>query len=100
MPPLGMKFVKLGLQDGLYDPESKVVYVLNTNKAVNLDDLKENKGGENKGESNLEENPSSLTGVSTPYKGTAGQSGTEEEKNSSNRLSREPSRELSNGQQK
>lgn len=100
MPPLGMKFVKLGLQDGLYDPESKVVYVLNTNKAVNLDDLKENKGGENKGESNLEENPSSLTGMSTPYKGTADQSGTEEERNSSNRLSREPSRELSNGQQK
>lgn len=57
LPPLGMNFVKLGLQDGLYDPESKIVYVLNTNKAVNLEDLKKNKGGENQGESNLEENP-------------------------------------------
>lgn len=46
LPPLGMKFIKLGLQDGLYDPEAKIVYVLNTNKVVNLEELKDKRGGE------------------------------------------------------
>ena len=43
LPKLGMNFIKLGLQDGLYDPESEIVYVLNTDKKVNLKNLK--KGG-------------------------------------------------------
>ena len=41
MPPLGMKFIKLGLQDGLYDPESNKVIVLNTSKTLDLERLKE-----------------------------------------------------------
>ena len=87
MEPLGMKFIKLGLQDGLYDPESKTVYVLNTNKAVDLEDLKKKakEGGEGEGESSLEHNPSSSTGTSTQFPGTADPSGTEGETNSSNK---------------
>lgn len=41
MPPLGMKFIKLGLQDGLYDPESNKVIVLNTSKTLDLTKIKE-----------------------------------------------------------
>lgn len=98
MEPLGMKFIKLGLQDGLYDPESKTVYVLNTNKAVDLEDLKKKakEGGEGEGESSLENNPSSSTGTSTQFPGTADQSGTEEGTNSSNKSFQEPSDEPSN----
>ena len=49
LPPLGMDFIKLGLQDGLYDPNSHTVYVLNTGNVVNLDDLsKVKEGGEEK----------------------------------------------------
>lgn len=48
MPPLGMKFIKLGLQDGLYDPESNKVIVLNTSKTLDLEKIKE--GGDGQGE--------------------------------------------------
>ena len=48
MPPLGMKFIKLGLQDGLYDPESNKVIVLNTSKTLDLAKIKE--GGDDSGE--------------------------------------------------
>lgn len=48
MPPLGMKFIKLGLQDGLYDPESNKVIVLNTSKTLDLTKIKE--GGDDPGE--------------------------------------------------
>jgi len=44
MQPLGLKFIKLGLQDGLLDPETNKVYVLNTNAQVDLSEL--GKGGE------------------------------------------------------
>lgn len=44
MPPLGMKFIKLGLQDGLYDPESNKVIVLNTSKTLDLKKIKEGDG--------------------------------------------------------
>lgn len=94
MEPLGMKFIKLGLQDGLYDPESKTVYVLNTNKAVDLEELKKAKeGGEGEGESNLENNPSSSMDTSTQFPGTADPSGTEEGTNSSNKSFQGPSGE-------
>lgn len=43
--PLGLEFIKLGLQDGLLDPKTNKVYVLNTNAAVDLNKLKEG-GGE------------------------------------------------------
>ena len=48
MPPLGMKFIKLGLQDGLYDPESNKGIVLNTSKTLDLTKIKE--GGDDPGE--------------------------------------------------
>lgn len=41
LPPLGLKFIKLGLQDVLYDPETKSIYVPNTDKSGKL----EPKGG-------------------------------------------------------
>ena len=58
MEPLGIDMVKLGLQDVLYDPKTREVYILNTNKIVKL-----GKGGVSEGqELNLEpktgENPS------------------------------------------
>lgn len=36
MEPLGMDMVKLGLQDVLYDPQKKVLFIPNTNKTINL----------------------------------------------------------------
>lgn len=44
MRPLGLKFVKVGLQDALLNPESGDIYVLNTKEAINLNQL--NKGGD------------------------------------------------------
>jgi HK97 family phage portal protein len=46
-PPLGLDFVKLGLQDVLYDPKTKEIYTPNTNASVNLNDTG-TKIGENK----------------------------------------------------
>ena len=43
MEPLGLDFIKLGLQDVLYDPKTKVVYTPNTNQSNKL-------GGEKKGQ--------------------------------------------------
>ena len=44
--PLGLKFIKLGLQDVLYNPETGEIYTPNTNRSVNMEDLKIEKGGE------------------------------------------------------
>lgn len=38
LPPLGLKFIKLGLQDVLYNPETQEIYTPNTNKSTNMDD--------------------------------------------------------------
>ena len=35
-PPLGLNFVKLGLQDVLYEPETNTVYTPNTNKTTDI----------------------------------------------------------------
>lgn len=43
LEPLGLDFIKLGLQDVLYDPVSKQVYTPNTNQTT---DIKAPKGGE------------------------------------------------------
>lgn len=43
LPALGLSFVKLGLQDVLYDPESKTFYAPNTNQVGRLNGKK--KGG-------------------------------------------------------
>jgi HK97 family phage portal protein len=42
--PLGLNFIKLGLQDVLYDPVTKTIYTPNTNQSTNLNDPG---GGEN-----------------------------------------------------
>lgn len=40
LKPLGLEWIKIGLQDVLYDPKTKTVYTPNTNKTTNIDDLK------------------------------------------------------------
>jgi HK97 family phage portal protein len=37
LEPLGLNFIKLGLQDVLYDPVTKQIYTPNTNKTANMD---------------------------------------------------------------
>ena len=41
--PIGLPFVKLNLADVLYDPESKTVYAINTDRSMSIEELK--KGG-------------------------------------------------------
>ncbi|WP_285397636.1 hypothetical protein [Lysinibacillus sp. fls2-241-R2A-57] len=36
LPPLGLDFIKLGLQDVLYDPKTKQIYTPNTNKTADI----------------------------------------------------------------
>lgn len=48
MPPLGIEWITLGLDKVLYNPRTKEVYTMNTNKTAKMDDLK---GGESKDES-------------------------------------------------
>lgn len=43
LEPLGLNFIKLGLQDVLFNPQTKEVYTPNTNKVINISDT----GGEN-----------------------------------------------------
>ena len=50
MEPLGMNMVKLGLQDVLYDPKSKMLYVPNTNQMHKLGE-----GGNAEGKSKSEQ---------------------------------------------
>lgn len=46
LEPLGLEFIKLGLQDVLYNPKTKEIYTPNTNKSVNIDNPSDNlKGG-------------------------------------------------------
>lgn len=45
--PLGLDFIKLGLQDVLYNPKTKEIYTPNTNKSTNMDKpTEELEGGE------------------------------------------------------
>jgi HK97 family phage portal protein len=47
LEPLGLDFIKLGLQDVLYNPVTKEIYTPNTNKSTNMDNpAKELGGGE------------------------------------------------------
>ncbi|MCI8387037.1 MAG: phage portal protein [Clostridiales bacterium] len=39
LPPLGFNFIKLGLNDVLFDPKSKTVYTPNTNAVAELDHI-------------------------------------------------------------
>lgn len=54
MPPLGLEFIKLGLQDVLYNPKTKEIYTPNTNKTANINDPSNDLGG---GEDNENRNP-------------------------------------------
>lgn len=38
LEPLGLNFIKLGLQDVLFNPQTKEVYTPNTNKVINISD--------------------------------------------------------------
>lgn len=77
MEPLGLEFIKLGLQDVLYDPKTKVVYTPNTNQSNRLGGEKE--GQELKLEQMETEKKSLLTDMSTLQTETADQSQTEKE---------------------
>lgn len=61
MEPLGIDMVKLGLQDVLYDPAKKQVYIPNTNKVVDLGKGGVSEGQELNSEPRTEGNQSSLT---------------------------------------
>ncbi len=81
MEPLGLDFVKLGLQDVLYDPKTKTVYTPNTNQTNKLGG--EVKGQELKLEQTETEKKSSLMDTSTSQTETADRSQTEKEDTSS-----------------
>ena len=82
MEPLGLEFIKLGLQDVLYDPKTKVVYTPNTNQSNKLGGEKE--GQELKFEQKETEKKSLLTGTSTSQTEKVDQSQTEKEDTLSN----------------
>jgi HK97 family phage portal protein len=46
LEPLGLNFIKLGLQDVLYNPKTKEIYTPNTNKTADMDKLDKLEGGE------------------------------------------------------
>ena len=41
LEPLGLNFIKLGLQDVLFNPETKEIYTPNTNKVTNIENQEE-----------------------------------------------------------
>mgnify|MGYP002533866552 FL=1 len=59
--PLGIDMVKLGLQDVLYDPKNKQVYIPNTNKIIDLGKGGVKEGQELNSEPRTDESQSSLT---------------------------------------
>lgn len=67
LPPLGLTFVKLGLADVLYDPETKSIYTPNTNQTAQMS---EDKNGENKVENQIiatgSEKTNEQTGTPSP----------------------------------
>ncbi|MEA5151972.1 MAG: phage portal protein [Oscillospiraceae bacterium] len=46
MPPLGLSWIKLGLQDVLYDPATKTIYTPNTNQTSRMSEKTLNSAGE------------------------------------------------------
>lgn len=61
MEPLGMRMVKLGLQDVLYDPVENSVYILNTNKKIKLGKGESEEWQESNSEVKMDGNLSGLT---------------------------------------
>ncbi|WP_082693048.1 phage portal protein [Bacillus sp. FJAT-29814] len=54
LEPLGLNFIKLGLQDVLYNPVTKEIYTPNTNKSANMNNPDKGLGG---GDDNANRNP-------------------------------------------
>ena len=44
LPPLGLNWIKLGLQDVLYDPKTKTIYTPNMNQSMTMNESKVNFG--------------------------------------------------------
>lgn len=61
MEPLGIDMIKLGLQDVLYDPKNKQVYIPNTNKLIDLGEGGVEEGQELNSGLKTDESQSSLT---------------------------------------
>lgn len=58
LPPLGLNWIKLGLQDVLYDPKTKVIYTPNMNQSMQMSESKVNFGNDevdNSGQSGIME---------------------------------------------
>lgn len=51
MEPLGLNFIKLGLDSVLYNPETREIYTPNTNQKQNMNNLKGGEDDENRSES-------------------------------------------------
>lgn len=49
LPPLGLDFVKLGLNDVLYYPQKGQVYTPNTNQTVDVEEMKGGVKGDKSG---------------------------------------------------
>lgn len=47
LPPLGLNWIKLGLQDVLYDPKTKTIYTPNMNQSMQMSESTVNFGNEN-----------------------------------------------------
>lgn len=58
LPPLGLNFIKLGLQDVLYNPETQEIYTPNTNQTNNMQDpTQATKEGDSTNDPNAELDP-------------------------------------------
>ena len=89
LDPLKLDFIKLGLQDVLYNPKDETVYTPNTNKLTKMGEMPE--GGEETWQgSNSEGKPSSLTDMSTSQDGIPDRSPTETEDTSLNKSKKAP----------
>lgn len=49
LPPLGLEFIKLGLQDVLYNPNTKEIYTPNTDKSATMGNSAESEGAADEG---------------------------------------------------
>lgn len=55
LDPLGLEFIKLGLQDVLYDPKTKQIYTPNTDKTATMDNSKDSSNIDSKKELNVDD---------------------------------------------
>lgn len=65
LPPLGLNWIKLGLQDVLYDPKTKTIYTPNMNQSMQMSENKVNFGNDevdNSGQSGIMEEREAVFG--------------------------------------